>query len=143
LVRAIGVSNFLQHHLEKLINKNGLVPMVNQNEFHPYLVQQKLLEFCQHNHIQYQAWSPILKGKVNNIPILIDIAQKYGKTPVQVVLRWDLQKEVITIPKSVHKERIIANADIFDFELSADDIHRIDTLDKNERIGAHPDNFNF
>jgi len=85
----------------------------------------------------------LMKGMVNEIPTLIEIAKKYGKTPVQVVLRWDLQKEVITIPKSANKDRIISNAQIFDFELSAEDIEKIDALDRDERTGAHPDTFNF
>ncbi len=141
LVRAIGVSNFLEHHIQTLLNLKATIPMVNQNEFHPHLVQQELLDFCARNHIQYEAWSPILKGEVNNIPEIIEVANKYGKSPVQVVLRWDLQKGIITIPKSVHKERIISNADLFDFELIDDDIRKIDALDRNERIGPDPDNF--
>jgi diketogulonate reductase-like aldo/keto reductase len=141
LVRAIGVSNFLKHHLETLLNRNGKVPMVNQVEFHPHLQQQNLVNFCKQHNIQYEAWSPIMKGEVNRIPELIEIAKKYGKSPVQVILRWDLQKGIITIPKSVHKERIISNAELFDFELSDDDISRIDILDRNERIGPDPDIF--
>ena len=143
LARAIGTSNFLKHQLEVLINQSNIVPMVNQNEFHPYLVQPKLLQYCKEQKIQYQAWTPILKGEVNNISVVSEIAAKYGKTPVQVVLRWDLQKGVVTIPKSVRKERIISNAEIFDFELSAEDIKRIDALDKGERRGADPNNFSF
>lgn len=143
LVRAIGVSNFLQHHLETLIDRKGIVPMVNQVEFHPYLVQPDLLKYCKRNDIQFEAWAPIMKGKVNNIPEIIKIAEKYGKSPVQVVLRWDLQKGVVTIPKSVHKERIFSNKDIFDFSLSEEEVKIISSLDRHVRIGAHPDNFNF
>jgi diketogulonate reductase-like aldo/keto reductase len=143
LVRAIGVSNFLEYQLQTIIDMKGTIPMVNQNEFHPHLVQQNLLDFCTQNHIQYEAWSPILKGRVNQFPEIIKIAEKYGKNPVQVVLRWDLQKGVITIPKSVHKERIISNADVFDFKLTDDDIKEIDALDRHSRIGPDPDNFNF
>jgi methylglyoxal/glyoxal reductase len=143
LVRAIGVSNFLKHHLETLINRRGRVPMVNQVEFHPHLVQPDLLKFCKRNDIQFEAWAPIMKGRVNEIPVITEIAKKYGKTPVQVVLRWDLQKGVVTIPKSVHKDRIISNADIFDFNLRDEEIKMIDSLDRHERIGADPDNFNF
>ncbi|MGD2035689.1 MAG: aldo/keto reductase [Bacteroidales bacterium] len=141
LVRAIGVSNFLRHHIENIMDNGEIMPMVNQNEFHPYLVQPGLLAFCKEYHIQYQAWSPILKGEVNSIPVLTDIGKKYGKNPVQVVLRWDLQKEVITIPKSVHRERIFSNADIFDFELSEEDMSQIDALDRDKRTGPHPDSF--
>jgi diketogulonate reductase-like aldo/keto reductase len=142
-VRAIGVSNFLQHHLSDLVNRNGVQPMVNQMEFHPYLVQNDLINYCKKHHIQYEAWTPILKGEVNNIPLLQKIAEKYGKTPVQVTLRWDLQKGVVTIPKSVRKERIIENADIFDFELIQEEVQAIDALDRHSRLGADPDNFNF
>ena len=141
--KAIGVSNFLQHHLEDLFSIAEIIPMVNQVECHPYLVQQPLIDFCQSHNIVYEAWSPIMRGKVNEIPLFNELSKKYSKTPVQVVLRWDLQKGIVTIPKSVHKERIQSNADIFDFELSDEDIRRIDTLDKNERFGAHPDTFTF
>ncbi len=141
--RAIGVSNFNIHHIEDIIKLGGTVPMVNQVEFHPYLAQPDLLNYCRKHSIQSEAWSPIIRSRVNEIPVLAEIAQKHGKTPVQVTLRWDLQKGVVTIPKSVHRERIISNAGIFDFELSEEDMHRIDALDKNERIGADPENFDF
>jgi methylglyoxal/glyoxal reductase len=143
LTRAIGVSNFNISHLEELVNRNGMVPMVNQVEFHPYLVQPELHKYCSRHLIQFEAWSPIIKGKVNEIPVLINIGKKYNKTPVQVVLRWDMQKGVITIPKSVRQERIQSNAEIFDFELTAGEISGIDALDRHSRIGADPDNFNF
>jgi diketogulonate reductase-like aldo/keto reductase len=143
LVKAIGVSNFLSHHIEDIIRQRGNIPMVNQIEFHPYLVQPDLLNYCQRNNILVEAWSPILKGKVNDIPLLQQLGDKYGKSPVQVTLRWDLQKGIITIPKSVKYERILSNADIFDFELTEREVKQIDSLDKQERIGAHPDNFDF
>jgi methylglyoxal/glyoxal reductase len=143
LIRAIGVSNFLEHQLDNLIRNTEITPMVNQVEFHPYLTSPSLLEYCKKNYIQFQAWSPILKGKVNSIPLLIEIGKKYNKTPVQITLRWDLQKGIVTIPKSVHKERIKSNTEIFDFELTPDDMKKIDALNKNERIGAHPDHFDF
>lgn len=141
--RAIGVSNFLQHHLEDIFKIAEIMPMVNQVECHPYLVQQPLIDFCQKHDIVYEAWSPIMRGAVNDIPLFIELSEKYKKSPVQLVLRWDLQKGIVTIPKSVHKERIEHNADIFDFELSAEDILRIDALDKNVRFGSHPDTFTF
>jgi diketogulonate reductase-like aldo/keto reductase len=143
LARAVGVSNFNRHHLEVLANRRGLVPMVNQVEFHPHLIQPDLMRYCRHQLIQFEAWSPIMKGRVNNIPLLKTIAEKYHKTPVQVVLRWDLQKGVVTIPKSVRQDRIISNANIFDFELTEEDIRSIDALDKQSRMGADPDNFSF
>jgi len=141
--KAIGVSNFLQHHLEDLFKIAEIKPMVNQVECHPYLVQQPLINFCQANNIVYEAWSPIMRGAVNDIPLFKELSEKYKKAPVQIVLRWDLQKGIVTIPKSVHLDRIKSNAEIFDFELSEADINRIDKLDKNERFGSHPDTFTF
>jgi len=138
-VKAIGISNFLVHHLEEFLPECKIIPAVNQVEFHPELIQPDLLEYCQKRGIQIEAWSPIMKGRVNEIPVMQELAAKYGKTPVQVVLRWDIQKGVVTIPKSVTPERIISNADIFDFELSSEDMAKIDKLDKNARIGGHPD----
>lgn len=141
--KAIGVSNFHIHHLENLFSSSEIKPMVNQVEFHPNLIQKDLLEFCHNNEIQYEAWSPLMKGQVLDVPELIEIAEKYNKNPVQVVLRWNLQKGVVTIPKSVNKNRIESNADIFDFELDGSDVEVIDSLDKNKRIGPDPDNFDF
>lgn len=142
-IRAIGVSNFMQHHLEDLISHSEITPMVNQMEFHPHLVQQNLIDFCNKHKIIYEAWSPMMQGKIFELSILDNLAHKYQKTVAQIVLRWNLQKGVITIPKSVKKERIIANANLFDFELSAEDMNYIDALDKNQRTGPDPDNFNF
>ena len=143
LARAIGVSNFLPHHIEDIIKLKGTIPMVNQIELHPYLVQTDVVTYCDLKGIRVEAWSPILKGRVNDIPILQSLGRKYGKTPVQITLRWDLQKGIITIPKSVKRDRIISNADIFDFALTEDEIRQIDALDRSERIGAHPDHFDF
>jgi methylglyoxal/glyoxal reductase len=142
-VRAIGISNFLLHHLDAFLPECKIIPAVNQYEFHPELLQPELLEYCKKRGIQPEAWSPIMKGRVNDIPVMQALAAKYGKTPVQIVLRWDIQKGVVTIPKSVTPERIISNADIFDFELSDEDIAKIDRLDKNGRIGGHPDFITF
>ena len=141
--KAIGVSNFLQHHLEDLLKTSQIKPMVNQVECHPYLVQQPLIDFCRSHQIVFEAWSPIMRGAVNDIALMKELSEKYKKSPVQITLRWDLEKGIVTIPKSVHKERIIANADIFDFKLTTDDIERIDALSKNQRFGAHPDTFTF
>lgn len=142
-IKAIGISNFLIHHLEEFLPNCKVVPAVNQYEFHPELLQPDLLEYCKKRGIQPEAWSPIMKGKVNEVPLIQELAAKYGKTPVQVTLRWDIQKGVVTIPKSVTPERIISNADIFDFELSEEDMAKIDGLDKNGRIGFHPDKIPF
>lgn len=142
-VRAIGVSNFLHNQLEDLLSHCSEVPMVNQMEFHPYLVQQDLIDFCHERKIRYQAWSPLMQGKIIGVPQLQSLAKKYHRDVAQLVLRWSLQKGVVTIPKSVHRERIISNAQIFDFEISAKDITAIDSLDRHQRIGADPDHFDF
>lgn len=141
--KSIGVSNFLQHHLEDLLPQAQVVPMVNQMEFHPYLVQQELLDFCKAHKIQYEAWSPMMQGKIFEMDEFKQLAKKYRKTIAQLVLRWDLQKGVVTIPKSSKKERIIANAQIFDFEISSEDMQTIDDLHKGQRFGPDPDNFDF
>jgi diketogulonate reductase-like aldo/keto reductase len=137
-IRAIGVCNFLITHLKRLMENSRIKPMVNQFEFHPELVQPELLNFCRENQIQPEAWRPIMKGRVNEIELLQELAEKYQKSPVQIVLRWDIQKGVVTIPKSVTPERIISNADVFDFELSAEDVARIDALNRNARMGEDP-----
>lgn len=142
-VRAIGVSNFLQHHLEDVLSGSEVAPMVNQMEFHPYLVQQEFLDYCTSKNIQYEAWSPMMQGKIFQMDEFTRLAEKYGKTIAQIVLRWDLQKGVVTIPKSAKRERIMANADLFDFELAPEDVAFLDGLDKGRRFGPDPDNFDF
>ena len=142
-IRAIGVSNFMQHHLQDLLDGADVVPMVNQMEFHPYLVQQSLLDFCKANRIQYEAWSPLMQGHIFKDPAFQELATKYGRTIAQIVLRWNLQKGVVTIPKSSKKERILANADLFDFEISQEDMHHLDAMDQGKRFGPDPDNFDF
>lgn len=142
-VRAIGVSNFLQHHLEDLFLTSQVTPMVNQMEFHPWLVQQSLLDFCKAHQIQYQAWSPLMQGRIISVPEIVNLGLKYGKTPVQIVLRWNLQKGVVTIPKSSNRERIVSNAGIFDFRLTEEEVKFLDSLDKHHRFGPDPDHFDF
>ena len=141
--RAIGVSNFLVHHIEQLLVTAKVVPAVNQVEWHPLVRQQKLIDFCRGKGIAFEAWAPLMQGRVAKIPELIEIGKTHHKTPAQGALRWGLQHEVVMIPKSVHKERIIENAGLFDFQLSNDEMKRIDSLDQNKRLGADPDNFNF
>ena len=142
-IRAIGVSNFLKHHLEDLMEDCTIVPMVNQMEFHPLLVQQNLIDFCNEQSIQYESWSPFMQGKVFTLDICNDLAKKYKKSVAQIILRWNLQKGVIAIPKSVHIDRIRSNANIFDFELSEEDINYLNSLENGQRSGPDPDNFNF
>ncbi|MGA9174946.1 MAG: aldo/keto reductase [Thermoactinomyces sp.] len=143
LVRAIGVSNFKIHHLKDLLADCEVKPMVNQVEFHPYLTQKDLLAFCKEQQIQLEAWSPLMQGEVVNVPEIKELAEKYGKTPAQIVLRWDLQHGVVTIPKSVKAHRIKENADLFDFELTAEDMAKLDGLNKDHRFGPDPDNIDF
>ncbi|MUP46085.1 aldo/keto reductase [Gramella sp. BOM4] len=140
-VKAIGVSNCLKHHLEALREIGGIQPVLVQNEFHPRLIQQDLIDYCQKRDIQYQAWSPLMRGKILDHNLLKEIGQKYQKTAAQVILRWALQKRVAVLPKSVHNERIRENMQIFDFELSDAETNRIDSLEDNTRTGAHPDEF--
>ncbi|MBS2770856.1 aldo/keto reductase [Anoxybacteroides rupiense] len=140
-VRAIGVSNFHIHHLENLMTDCEIKPMVNQVEYHPRLTQQELHAFCRKHQIQLEAWSPLMRGVLLEEPILVDIANKYGKSPAQVILRWDLQNQVVTIPKSVTPQRIKENAEIFDFELTAEEMERIHSLNQNKRIGKNPNDF--
>jgi diketogulonate reductase-like aldo/keto reductase len=141
--KAIGVSNFQAHHLEDILRDSQIVPAVNQIEFHPLLVQAELLNFCQERNIQVEAWSPLVEGQIVNVLSVQKIAEKYGKTPAQIALRWDLQHEVVTIPKSVHANRIAENTQIFDFELSQTDMRDLDALDEGKRVGPDPDNFDF
>ncbi|MFC0297639.1 aldo/keto reductase [Geobacillus jurassicus] len=142
-VRAIGVSNFHIHHLQDVLADCEIKPMVNQVEYHPRLTQKELHAFCQENGIQLEAWSPLMRGEILSEPTIVDIGRKYGKTPAQVVLRWDLQHGVVTIPKSVTPARIKENADIFDFSLTDEEMKQIDALNLNKRVGPDPDNFNF
>lgn len=141
--RAIGVSNFLVHHLEALLGRCEIPPRVNQVEYHPRLAQPELLAFCNQRGIQLEAWAPLMKGRLDSVPELAGIARRYGKSPAQLALRWELQHGVVTIPKSVHRERILENANIFDFEISPADMAALDALDRGERVGPHPDHFVF
>jgi methylglyoxal/glyoxal reductase len=142
-VRAIGVSNFHVHHLKDLMADAEIKPMVNQVEYHPHLAQTELLEFCKAEGIQLEAWSPLKQGELLSEPTIVEIAEKYKKSTAQVILRWDLQNGVVTIPKSIKEHRIIENADIFDFELSVEDMNVLNSLNKDERVGPDPDNFDF
>ncbi len=140
-VKAIGVSNCLQHHLESLKKLGGISPMLVQNEFHPRLVQKDLIDYCHRNEIVYQAWSPLMRGEILSNETIQKIAIRHRKTAAQVVIRWDLQMGVATIPKSVHRDRIEENAEVFDFELTEEEVAKISSLDRDERTGAHPDEF--
>ena len=123
-VRAIGVSNFQIHHLQDVIKDAEIKPMINQVEYHPRLTQKELQAFCKEQGIQMEAWSPLMQGQLLDNETLQAIAEKHGKTTAQVILRWDLQNGVITIPKSTKEHRIIANADVFNFELTKEDMEK-------------------
>ncbi|MNC18805.1 putative oxidoreductase YtbE [compost metagenome] len=142
-VKAIGVSNFHVHHLEKLMSEAEIKPMVNQVEHHPRLTQKELQTYCKAQGIQFEAWSPLMQGQLLDHPVIQEIADKYNKSIAQVILRWDLQNGVVTIPKSTKEHRIVENAAVFDFELTKEDMERIDSLDQNHRVGPDPDNFDF
>ncbi len=143
LIRATGVSNHHQHHLEELFAKANVKPMVNQIELSPRLTQYDLRTFCADNQIAVTSWSPLARGGLLNEPSLVRMADKYDKTPAQIIIRWHLQHDLTVIPKSVTPERIASNADVYDFVLSFEDMKNIDSLNLNERTGADPDNFNF
>ncbi|MED4224040.1 aldo/keto reductase [Neobacillus cucumis] len=142
-VKAIGVSNFQIHHLEDLMKDAEIKPMVNQVENHPRLTQKEVQAFCQEHGIQLEAWSPLMQGQLLTQPVIQAIADKYNKSTAQIILRWDLQNGVVTIPKSTKEHRIIENAAIFDFELSQADMEQLDGLNQNLRVGPDPDNFDF
>lgn len=143
LIRATGVSNHQQHHLEEIFVKANVKPMVNQIELSPRLTQYDLRTFCTDNQIAVTSWSPLARGGLLDEPSLMRMANKYGRTPAQIIIRWHLQHGLIVIPKSVTPERIVSNADVYGFVLSFEDMKNIDSLNLNERTGADPDNFNF
>ena len=142
-VKAIGVSNFQETHLQRLFDETSIVPAVNQIEVHPYLVQDSLRAFGAAHGIVTEAWSPIAKGKVLADEVIVSIAEKVDKSPAQVTLRWHIQRGDIVFPKSVTRSRVEENFAIFDFELSDDDMRSITELDRHERTGPDPDTFNY
>lgn len=139
--RAIGVCNFQEHHLEKLLETAEVMPVVDQVEFHPRLYQKDLLDFCSAKDIKLEAWAPLGRARYLDSPVLQSLAEKHNKTPAQIIIRWGLQHGIVTIPKSTRRKRQKENADVFDFELSPEDINEIDEMDRNERQGKHPDEF--
>ncbi|MFC9600158.1 aldo/keto reductase [Peribacillus butanolivorans] len=142
-VKAIGVSNFQIHHLKDVIKDAEVKPMVNQVECHPRLTQKEVQAFCKEQGIQLEAWSPLMQGELLDNEVLQEIATKYGKSVAQVILRWDLQNGIVTIPKSTKEHRIVENSSVFDFELTEEDMNRISELNQNHRVGPDPDNFDF
>lgn len=142
-VKAIGVCNFDIDHLQRLLDECDVKPAVNQVECHPYLAQNELKDFCRDNGILVEAWSPLMQGgEVLKNEDVQSIAKKHGKTPAQVIIRWHLQNDTVVIPKSVTPSRIEENFDVFDFELTADDMAAINKLDRGERKGPKPSEMN-
>lgn len=130
--RAIGVCNFDVDHLQDLMEHANIMPMVNQIEFNPRIHQPDTVAFCQDNHIQLEAWSPLGNGQLQNSPVINKIAKEHGKSPAQVIIRWELQQGFIVIPKSIHEERMRENRDVYDFELDADEMEAIAMLDEEK-----------
>lgn len=141
-VRAIGVSNFLPEHLQRILDVGNTVPAVNQVELHPALQQREIQEFNSAHGVVTEAWSPLAQGAVLGEQAVTDIAAAHGRTPAQVILRWHLQQGRVVIPKSVTPARIAENLDILDFELADDELAALDALERDGRTGPHPADFN-
>jgi 2,5-diketo-D-gluconate reductase A len=139
--RTIGVSNFQPAHLRRVIEETGVTPAINQIELHPYLQQRELRDLHAELGIVTESWSPLARGLVLEDPVIVGIAAAHGKTPAQVVIRWHLQLGLVVFPKSVTPARIRENFDVFDFELSAEQMAQIEALDRGERTGPDPDTF--
>ena len=143
VVRSIGVSNFKEHHIDELIKSSGVVPALNQVEFHPLFQQPKLQAYCKSKDIQFQAWSPLMRNKALEINQLNELAIKYNVSVAQLILRWDIQQGIATIPKTTNKGRMYENFDIFSFEISQEDMQTINALNQNARQYRDPDNHGF
>ena len=142
-IKAIGVSNFQKHHLEKLLNYAQITPVLNQIELHPKLSQKELRNFLELHDIKAQAWSPLMQGKLLDNIKLKKIANKHKKTVAQIILRWDIQQDILVNVKSLRSDRMIANRQIFDFSLDQEDMELISSLNENLRVGPDPEHFNF
>jgi len=142
-VKTIGVSNFQPHHLQRLFDETRIIPAVNQIEVHPFLTQDDVRAFNSDHGIVTEAWSPIAKGKVLGDPTITAIADRIRKSPAQVTLRWHIQRGDIVFPKSVTRSRVEENFALFDFELTDADVAAITALNKDERTGPNPDEFNW
>ncbi|MEL6667724.1 MAG: aldo/keto reductase [Bacteroidota bacterium] len=141
--KAIGLSNFMPEQIEKVIEIGSVIPAVNQIEYHPYLTQADVTQVCEKHGIVVTAWSPLMQGHFKNESLFADIAAAHGKTPAQVVLRWGIQRDVIIIPKSTNQGRIQENFELFDFELSTEEMQQINDLERGRRFGPDPRNFDF
>ncbi|MDA3973349.1 aldo/keto reductase [Enterococcus thailandicus] len=142
-IKSIGVSNFEVHHLEELATFSKLTPALNQIELHPKLAQHELRAYGEQHNIKIQAWSPLMQGQLLTHPLITEIAAKHQKTPAQIILRWDIQQQILLVVKSVHEERMRSNADIFDFHLDDQDMEKLNALNEGLRSGPNPDEFDF
>lgn len=143
LIRSIGVSNFRRSHLQNLLAKVNRIPSINQIETNPQMLDEETIQFCKENKIGVEAWSPLGSGACLNNPTLLELSNKYQKSSAQIILRWLLQRGIVVLPKSVHENRIIENIDLFDFELSKEDVELINQLNQHKRTGPDPDHFDF
>jgi diketogulonate reductase-like aldo/keto reductase len=141
-VKAIGVSNFLEHHIDALLESATIAPMIDQLELHPQYVQRDAVNYCKEKRIIVEAWSPLIKGQMN-YPQLTEIASKYRKSTAQVLLRWSIQHGFLPLPKTTSKDRMLENANIFDFELTQEDIEALKALESYGLTGHHPDSVPF
>ncbi|MEX6014733.1 aldo/keto reductase [Mammaliicoccus sciuri] len=140
-IKNIGVSNFHVHHLEELLQEASIKPVINQIECHPYLTQKELRAYLEAQKIVAQSWSPLMNGQILEDEVVKEIANELGKTPAQVIIRWNIDENIVVIPKSVTPSRIEENLNVFDFELSEDQLSRLNALNKDERIGPDPEVF--
>ncbi|MEB7845937.1 aldo/keto reductase [Mammaliicoccus sciuri] len=140
-IKNIGVSNFHVHHLEELLQEASIKPVINQIECHPYLTQKELRAYLEAQKIVAQSWSPLMNGQILEDEVIKEIANELGKTPAQVIIRWNIDENIVVIPKSVTPSRIEENLNVFDFELSEDQLSRLNALNKDERIGPDPEVF--
>ena len=138
--RAIGVSNFTIRHLEELIEESHVIPSVNQVELHPFLYQKELLKYCQDRGIQVEAYSPLARGERLQDPRIASLATKYSKSPAQLMIRWGIEHGLVVIPKSTREELIRENSQVFDFDISDDDMRSLDSLDEDLRLNWDPTN---
>ncbi|SPS12264.1 Glyoxal reductase [Lactococcus lactis] len=142
-IKAIGVSNFQKSHLEELLSYAKITPVLNQIELHPKLSQEELRNFLELHDIKVQAWSPLMQGQLLDNEVLKKIADKHGKSVAQIILRWDIQQDILVNVKSIKSERMIANRQIFDFSLNSEDMKAINSLNEELRVGPDPEHFNF
>lgn len=142
-IKSIGVSNFNKEHIDHLLSFAKIKPVLNQIELHPKLTQEGLRKYCEDLGILPQAWSPLTRGRIFDDELIIELCKKYNKTPAQLILRWHLQENILVVFKTATPERLVSNADIFDFEISDEDMKRISNMNENLRMGPDPSTFNF